>query len=104
MYGRCEVAPRGTRGSVRRRRGIHPPQELRFPAFGEFDLGVFFEAGNLWLDTEQYRPASFATWQAPAFATARRSGAIAFDLGVNLVPDVQINEPGANLHFSIGLF
>jgi outer membrane protein insertion porin family len=78
--------------------------ELRFPAFAAFDLGVFLEAGNLWRFAENYRLEKLRYVAGAGVRYATPIGPIAFDLGVNLVPDVQINEPGANLHFSIGLF
>jgi outer membrane protein assembly factor BamA len=78
--------------------------ELRFPALADFDLGVFLEAGNLWLNAQQYRPDQLRYVAGAGVRYGTPIGPIAFDLGVNLAPDVQINEPRANLHFSIGLF
>jgi outer membrane protein insertion porin family len=78
--------------------------ELRFPAFGDFDVGVFLEAGNLWLDAYQFRLDKLRYVAGAGVRYGTPIGPIAFDLGVNLLPDVQINEPRANLHFSIGLF
>ena len=78
--------------------------ELRFPAFGEFDPGVFLEAGNLWLNAAKYRPGKLRYVAGAGVRYGTPIGPIAFDLGVNLAPDVEIKEPRANLHFSIGLF
>jgi outer membrane protein assembly factor BamA len=78
--------------------------ELRFPAFADFDLGVFLEAGNLWLDPSKFRLGTLRYVAGAGVRYGTPIGPIAFDLGVNLLPDVQINEPRANLHFSIGLF
>jgi outer membrane protein assembly factor BamA len=78
--------------------------ELRFPAFAAFDLGLFLEAGNLWLDAKEFQPGKLRYVAGAGVRYGTPIGPIAFDLGVNLVPDVQINEPRANLHFSIGLF
>ena len=76
--------------------------ELRFPAATSIDLGVFFEAGNLWLGP----PRAFAL-RTVAGAGVRYMtpiGPLAFDLGVNLAPDRWVNEPAINLHFNIGYF
>ena len=37
-------------------------------------------------------------------AAADAGGPVAFDVGVNLSPDREVNEQPANMHFSIGLF
>ena len=76
--------------------------EFRFPAIGAIDLGIFFEAGNLWLGA----PNSF-TLRTVAGAGVRYMtpiGPLALDVGVNLAPDRLINEPPVNLHFNIGYF
>jgi outer membrane protein assembly factor BamA len=77
--------------------------ELRIPAFGSFDLGVFFEAGNLWLAT----PTGLGPFR-PVVGTGLRYvtpiGPLALDVGVNLTPDLVINEPPVVLHFNIGVF
>ena len=76
--------------------------EVRFPAFGAFDLGIFFEAGNLWLA----RPTGFSL--RPVVGSGLRYvtpiGPLALDFGVNLAPDGAVNEPAFNVHFNIGLF
>ena len=76
--------------------------ELRFPALSVFDLGVFFEMGNLWLavpDAFSLRPVVGAgvRYVTPV-------GPLALDFGVNLVPDLLINEPRVVVHFNIGVF
>jgi outer membrane protein assembly factor BamA len=78
--------------------------ELRFPVLSAVDLGVFFETGNLWLDAGKYDPWKLRYVAGAGVRYGTPIGPIAFDLGVNLAPDLQINEPRANLHFSIGLF
>jgi outer membrane protein assembly factor BamA len=80
--------------------------ELRFPVFGAFDLGVFGEVGNLWLD------ASNVDWHSPdlryvagvGLRYGTPIGPLALDVGFNLDPDRLLNEQTATLHFSIGLF
>ncbi|HZA50711.1 MAG TPA: BamA/TamA family outer membrane protein, partial [Myxococcaceae bacterium] len=78
--------------------------ELRFPAFADVDLGVFLEAGNLWLNAFEYRLDELRYVAGAGVRYGTPIGPIAFDVGVNLRPDLAINEPRANLHFSIGLF
>lgn len=76
--------------------------ELRFPAIGQIDLGVFFELGNLWLEA----PSKFSL-RTVAGAGVRYMtpiGPLALDVGVNLAPDTLVNEPPLNLHFNIGYF
>jgi outer membrane protein assembly factor BamA len=76
--------------------------EVRFPAFSVFDLGVFVEAGNLWLAA----PSVFAL--RPVVGAGLRYvtpiGPLALDLGINLFPDLVINEPRFVVHFNIGVF
>lgn len=77
--------------------------EVRFPVFGSLDLGVFFEAGNLWLAA----PTSFGPFRTVAGGGVRYVtpiGPLALDLGVNLAPDASINEPAFVVHFNIGVF
>ncbi len=77
--------------------------ELRFPAFSVLDLGLFVEAGNLWLAPPK------ALWPLRTVAGAGLRyvtpiGPLALDLGVNLAPDLLINEPQFVGHFNIGVF
>ena len=77
--------------------------ELRFPAFSVLDLGVFFEAGNLWLTV----PNSVGPFRPVVGVGVRYVtliGALALDLGINLAPDLVINEPQFVVHFNIGVF
>jgi outer membrane protein assembly factor BamA len=77
--------------------------EFRMPLFEKLELGLFIEAGNLWLETPQFpfalRPvAGFGIrWGTPV-------GPLAFDLGFNLDRDKRLNEDWGKLHFSIGVF
>lgn len=76
--------------------------EVRFPAFSVFDLGVFFETGNLWLAVPEkltFRPVVGA-----GLRLGTPIGPLAVDLGVNLAPDLVINEPQFVVHFNIGVF
>ncbi len=78
--------------------------ELRFPAYGAFDLGVFFEAGNLWMDSDLFDLFKLRYVAGAGLRYGTPIGPLALDLGFNLFPDDALNEPTANLHFSIGLF
>ena len=77
--------------------------ELRFPAFSVFDLGVFFEAGNLWLSLPN-KVGPFRPVVGVGLRYMTLIGALALDLGVNLAPDLVINEPQFVVHFNIGVF
>ncbi len=77
--------------------------ELRFPAFSVLDLGVFFEAGNLWL-TLPNTVGPFRPVVGVGVRYVTVIGALALDLGVNLAPDLVINEPQFVVHFNIGVF
>jgi outer membrane protein assembly factor BamA len=78
--------------------------ELRVPVTRRLELGLFLDAGNLWLD-----PAE-ADWRRirPTAGVGARIvtpiGPAALDLGFNLDRDRSINEPAYALHFTIGLF
>lgn len=76
--------------------------ELRVPAFSVFDLGLFFEAGNLWLAAPQAFTLRPVVGAGVRYVTP--IGPLALDVGFNLTPDVAINEPRAVVHFNIGGF
>lgn len=78
--------------------------ELRVPAFNVVDLGVFFEAGNLWADRTSFEPLRLRYTAGAGLRYVTPVGPLAFDLGFNLDPDEAINEPSAQFHFSIGTF
>ena len=78
--------------------------ELRFPAYGAFDLGVFLEAGNLWMDSNLFDWFDLRYVAGAGVRYGTPIGPLALDVGFNLFPDSALNEPTANLHFSIGLF
>ncbi len=76
--------------------------ELRFPAFSVFDLGVFFELGNLWLAVPT--ALSFRPVVGAGLRYVTPIGPLALDVGMNLAPDLVINEPQFVVHFNIGVF
>jgi len=80
--------------------------ELRFPVFGAWDLGVFLEAGNLWLSPSRFN-FSLSNLRYAAGAGVRYLfpiGPAALDVGFNLAPDRDLNESSFQVHFSVGLF
>ena len=79
--------------------------ELRLPLVSSLDLGIFGEAGNLWLNGPTSLELTHLRWVAGAGLRLRTPvGPVAFDMGFNLFPDREVNEQTANFHFSIGLF
>ncbi|MGO9063248.1 MAG: BamA/TamA family outer membrane protein, partial [Myxococcaceae bacterium] len=78
--------------------------EVRFPAILGFDLGIFFEAGNLWADPHQFRPFVLRPVAGVGLRYATPIGPLALDLGFNLAPDASLNEQLAAIQFSVGLF
>lgn len=78
--------------------------ELRLPAFNSLDLGVFFEAGNLWGDRTNFEPTVLRYTAGGGVRYVTPVGPLAFDIGFNLDPDEDFNEPATQFHFSIGVF
>jgi outer membrane protein insertion porin family len=80
--------------------------ELRFPGFSVFDVGVFFETGNLWLgmpsDLADLTRLRYVLGAGVRYVTP--IGPLALDVGFNLAPDRIINEPMVVAHFNIGVF
>lgn len=78
--------------------------ELRLPALRSLDLGFFFEAGNLWGDRTNFDPTILRYTAGVGLRYVTPVGPLAFDLGFNLDPDEDFNEPATQFHFSIGVF
>jgi outer membrane protein insertion porin family len=77
--------------------------ELRFPVFGAWNVGLFFEAGNLWLSPARYQfQLRYAAGAGVRYLFP--IGPAALDLGFNLQPDKTLNESTFQVHFSIGVF
>jgi len=78
--------------------------ELRLPVTGRFELGLFFDAGNLWLDPKRVNARALRPCAGVGARFVTPIGPAALDLGFNLAPDQQINEAVFAPHFTIGLF
>jgi outer membrane protein insertion porin family len=78
--------------------------ELRFPVVGDFDLGVFVEAGNLWFSTRNWDPFDLRPVAGLGVRYVTPVGPLALDVGFNLDPDNRLNEPIFAVQFSVGLF
>ncbi|HZI14389.1 MAG TPA: BamA/TamA family outer membrane protein, partial [Myxococcus sp.] len=78
--------------------------ELRLPALEAVDLGLFFEAGNLWLERTRFDPKQLRYAAGVGIRYVTPVGPLSFDVGFNLAPDESVNEAATQLHFSIGTF
>lgn len=78
--------------------------ELRLPVAGRFELGLFLDAGNLWLDPKRVNPRELRPTAGAGARFVTPIGPAALDLGFNLDPDESINEAVFAPHFTIGLF
>ncbi len=78
--------------------------EVRIPVRSSLDVGVFLEAGNLWLDRTKFQLKALRYSTGAGLRYVTPVGPLAFDVGINLDPDETLNEPAAQLHFSIGAF
>lgn len=90
-----EVAVRG--GDV----SINPRAELRIPLTETFQLGVFLDTGNLWVDPTAFNPLHLRYGLGSGIRVNTPIGPLAFDYGVNLIRRPW--EDFGALHFSIGL-
>lgn len=78
--------------------------ELRLPVSGRLELGLFLDAGNLWLDPKRVNPRELRPCAGVGARFVTPIGPAALDLGFNLDRDTQINEDMFAPHFTIGLF
>jgi outer membrane protein assembly factor BamA len=78
--------------------------ELRVPMTRRLELGLFFDAGNLWLDPQNvdWRKVRPTAGAGARFVTP--IGPAALDVGFNLDRDRSINESLYAVHFTIGMF
>ncbi len=78
--------------------------ELRLPLVRDFELGLFFEAGNLWYEERLYKPFDLRPVAGLGVRYVTPVGPLALDVGFNLNPDEQLNEPIFAVQFSVGVF
>jgi outer membrane protein assembly factor BamA len=78
--------------------------EVRVALRGAVELGLFVDAGNLWLDPRTYRLLDLRPSVGLGLRFVTPVGPAALDLGFNLRPDRLINERTFAPHFTIGLF
>ncbi len=79
--------------------------ELRFPIGAGFQLGVFFDAGNVWSRAENVVDQFVLRTSAGAGLRYQTPvGPLAFDYGLNLAPRAWVDEDSGAFHFSIGVF
>ena len=78
--------------------------ELRLALVGDFELGLFFEAGNLWYSAATWKPLDLRPVAGAGVRYVTPVGPLALDVGFNLAPDDRLNEPIFAIQFSVGLF
>lgn len=81
---------------------VNPRLELRVPLSGIFEAGFFLDAGNLWVDPQNFDPFDLRYAVGSGLRISTPIGPIAFDYGINL--DRRPWEEFGAFHFSIGLF
>jgi outer membrane protein insertion porin family len=81
---------------------INPRAELRIPLTGPLELGLFFDAGNVWVEPKNFDLLRLRYAAGPGLRIATPIGPVAFDYGFNLMQREW--ESRGNFHFSIGLF
>jgi len=77
--------------------------EMRVPLFEKLELGLFTEAGNLWLGAPRF-PFELRPVAGFGVRVGTPVGPLVFDLGFNLNRDRPLNEEWGKIHFSIGVF
>jgi outer membrane protein assembly factor BamA len=78
--------------------------ELRLPVAERLELGLFVDAGNLWLDPKHVNVRDLRPCAGVGLRFVTPIGPAALDLGFNLDRDARINEAVFAPHFTIGLF
>jgi outer membrane protein insertion porin family len=81
---------------------INPRLELRIPMSGPLEAGLFFDAGNVWLEPKNFDLFVLRYAAGPGLRINTPIGPVALDYGINLAPRKW--ETRGNFHFSIGLF
>jgi len=78
--------------------------ELRVALIGDFELGTFLEAGNLWYSARTWKPFDLRPVAGAGVRYVTPVGPLALDVGFNLSPDDRLNEPIFAVQFSVGVF
>ncbi len=78
--------------------------EFRIPLAGDFELGTFLEAGNLWYSAAAWKPLALRPVAGAGVRYVTPVGPLALDVGFNLSPDDRLNEPIFAIQFSVGVF
>ena len=82
---------------------LNPRVELRVPLNDTFQLGLFLDAGNLWLDPSEIDLLALRIGPGAGLRISTPIGPLALDYGFNVIRRDWEEDPGA-FHFSIGLF
>jgi outer membrane protein insertion porin family len=78
--------------------------ELRLPVTGRLELGLFVDAGNLWLDPRNLDWRILRPCAGAGVRLVTPIGPVAFDVGFKLDRDTRINESVFAPQLTIGLF
>lgn len=81
---------------------VNPRVELRVPLNDTFQIGLFVDAGNLWVDPASVELFKLRYALGAGLRIATPIGPLALDYGINL--DRRPWEDFGAFHFSIGLF
>ncbi|WP_437601091.1 POTRA domain-containing protein [Sorangium sp. So ce590] len=85
---------------------VNPRVELRVPLTDLLQLGLFLDAGNLWIRARNVNldPRRLRYGLGAGLRVNTPIGPLAFDYGFNLNPREELDELDGALHFSVGLF
>jgi outer membrane protein insertion porin family len=84
---------------------LNPRAELRIPITDLVQLGLFIDAGNVWLDPTKVDLLKLRYGVGPGIRLITPVGPIAFDIGFTPTPPWLASAPvTSTFHFSIGLF
>ncbi|WP_437336585.1 POTRA domain-containing protein [Sorangium sp. So ce394] len=85
---------------------VNPRAELRIPLTDLLQLGIFLDAGNLWIRAKNVNldPRLLRYGLGAGLRVNTPIGPLAFDYGFNLAPREELDEIDGALHFSVGLF
>ncbi|AUX20614.1 hypothetical protein SOCEGT47_010860 [Sorangium cellulosum] len=85
---------------------LNPRAELRVPLTDLLQLGLFLDAGNLWVRARNVNldPRTLRYALGAGLRVNTPIGPLALDYGFNLAPREELQEGTGALHFSVGLF